>query len=75
MTTNQEGNKFTVVTNVKSKSSYIDKTTKTLQISILGFSVSLGVIVIIIGILLLLFIIFVFSIILGAWEAAPPFQP
>jgi len=48
---------------------------KIIQIGGMGIGVSLGVITIVLGILLLVFIIFVFSIILGAWEASPPFQP
>lgn len=47
---------------------------KIIQIGGMGIGVSLSVITIILGILLLLFIIFIFSIILGAWEASPPFQ-
>ena len=47
---------------------------KIIQIGGMGIGVSLGIITIILGILLLVFIIFVFSVILGAWEASPPFQ-
>lgn len=66
--------KITISSPMKNKNTTGDKMIEGLQIGFMGFSISLGVITIILGILLLLFIIFVFSIILGAWEATPPFQ-